>query len=119
MQTDAPERAAGRPSKTPAKVITKRATLADAELRGNRSHVGGRLILFKCSECGHEVRKEHNFSPTNLLPEKPNERAFLIERVSRGIRDAQAEREARIRRLMVSDHVRKYRDKFAKDGANA
>ncbi len=50
-----PERAAGRPVKTPAKVITKQPTLADTDLSGNRSHVGRRLILFTCSESGHEV----------------------------------------------------------------
>jgi hypothetical protein len=130
-----PERAAGRPGKTPAKVINKQATLADLDLCGNRSHVGGRLILFTCSECEHEVRREpasengavqywcgcgtYNFPPANLLPENPDEWAFLIKRISRGIRDAQAECEARIKRLVISDHVRKFREKFAKEGANA
>jgi hypothetical protein len=61
----------------------------------------------------------YNFPPANLLPENPDEWAFLIKRISRGIRDAQAECEARIKRLVISDHVRKFREKFAKEGANA
>jgi hypothetical protein len=130
-----PEKTAGRPGKTPAKVITKQPTLADTDLSGNRSQVGGRLVLFTCSECEHEVRREpvsengavqcwcgcgsHNFPPANFLPENPDEWAFVIKRVSRGIRDAQAECESRIKRLMVSDHVRRYRDEFAiKDGGD-
>jgi hypothetical protein len=135
MQRDAPERAAGRPAKTPAKVITKQPTLADTDVPGNRSCVGTRLVLFTCPECGHEVRREpasengavqcwcgcgsHNFPPANFLPENPDEWEFVIKRVSRGIRDAQSEYEARVKRLMISDHVRKYREKFAKEGANA
>lgn len=135
MQTDAPERAAGRPIKMPAETITKQPTLANTDIPGNRSCVGTRLVLFACPECGHEVRREpasengavqywcgcgtYNFPPANLLPENPDEWAFLIKRISRGIRDAQAECEARIKRLVISDHVRKFREKFAKEGANA
>lgn len=94
-----------------------------------------RLILCTCPLCEEEVRREpaaengavqiwcgcdeHSFPIGNLLPENPEEWEFVVKRVSRRVRDAQAECEARIRRLMVSDHVRKYRDKFAKDGANA
>jgi hypothetical protein len=97
--------------------------------------MNARLILFRCAECQGEVRREpasengtvqiwcrcgeHSFPAGNLLPENPEEWAFVVKRVSRGIRGAQAEYEARIKRLMASDHVRKYRDKFAKEGANA
>jgi len=121
-----PERAAGRPGKTPAKVITKQPTLADTDIPGNRSCVGTRLVLFTCPECGHEVRREpasengavqywcgcgsHNFPPSNLVPENSDEWAFVVKRISRGIRDAQAKYEAQLKRVMVSDIVRKYRN---------
>jgi hypothetical protein len=98
-----------------------------------RSATTARLILFVCSRCEEDVRREpasengsiqlwcscgsHAFPEGNLLPENPEEWEFVIKRVSRGIRDAQAECEARIKRLMVGDHVRRYRDKFAKEGA--
>ena len=100
-----------------------------------RSATMARLILFVCPQCEDDVRREHpsengavqvwcscgshTFPAGNLLPETPREWLFVVERVSRGIHDAQVECEARIRRLMVSDHVRQYRDKFAKEGANA
>jgi hypothetical protein len=35
-----------------------------------------------------------------------------VKKVSRGIRDAKSEFEARVTKLMTSDHVRSYRDKF-------
>jgi hypothetical protein len=98
-----------------------------------RSATMARLILFTCPQCEDDVRREpasengsiqtwcrcgeHTFPAGNLLPETPNEWEFVITRVSSGIRDAQAECEARVKRLMVSDHVRRYRDKFAKEGA--
>jgi len=98
-----------------------------------RSATMARLILFTCPQCEHEVRREppegngshqvwcscgsHTFPEGNLLPENPEEWEFVIKRVSSGIRDAQAECEARVKRLMVSDHVRRYRDKFAQEGA--
>jgi len=100
-----------------------------------RSATMARLILFVCSRCEDDVRREpasengaiqiwcscgsHTFPEGNLLPENPEEWEFVITRVSLGIRDAQAEYEARVKRLMVSDHVRRYRDKFAQERANA
>ena|SRR3981081_2318384 len=101
-----------------------------AEVRSARM---ARLILFRCPQCEHEVRREppegngshqvwcscgsHTFPAGNLPPETPDEWVFVVKRVSRGIRDAQVEYEARVKRLMVADHVRRYRDKFAKEGA--
>jgi hypothetical protein len=98
-----------------------------------RSATTARLILFVCSRCEEDVRREpasengsiqtwcrcgeHTFPAGNLLPETPDEWEFVITRVSLGIRDAQAGYEDRVKRLLVSDHVRKYRDKFAKEGA--
>jgi hypothetical protein len=100
-----------------------------------RAAMMARLILFTCPKCEDGVRREpasengavqiwcsrgsHNFLSDNLHPETPDEWEFVITRVSLGIRDAQAEYEARVKRLLVSDHVRQYRDKFAKEGANA
>ena len=100
-----------------------------------RSATMARLIIFVCPQCEDDVRRErasengavqcwcgcgsHNFPAGNLLPETPKEWEFVITRVSLGIRNAQAEYEARVKRLMVSDRVRRYRDKFAKEGANA
>jgi predicted RNA-binding Zn-ribbon protein involved in translation (DUF1610 family) len=94
------ERAAGRPGKTPAKVITKQPTLADTDFLGNRSCVGTRLVLFTCPECGQEVRREpasengavqiwcrcgeHTFPEGTLIPETPEEWAFVIKQASEG-----------------------------------
>jgi hypothetical protein len=99
-----------------------------------RSATMARLILFVCPQCEDDARREptsengaiqiwcrcgeHTFPAGNLLPETPDEWVFVVKRVSRGIRDAQAEYEARVKRLMVSDHVHRYRDKFAKEGAS-
>jgi predicted DNA-binding transcriptional regulator AlpA len=58
----------------------------------------------RCS-CG-----SYTFPQGNLLPKTPDEWAFVVKRVSRGIRDAQAKYEERIKRLMVSDIVFKYRN---------
>ncbi len=87
-----------------------------------------RLVLFNCSECQAEVRQEpasesgsvqvwcscgsHTFPAGNLIPGRPEEWSFLVKKVSRGIRDAKSEFEARVTRLMTSDHIRSYRDKF-------
>jgi hypothetical protein len=94
--------------------------------------VNARLILFNCAECQAEVRQEpasengsiqlwcacgsHTFPAGNLIPSRAEEWSFLIKKVSRGIRDAKTEFDARITRLMTSDHVRSYRDKFARKG---
>ena len=91
-----------------------------------------RLILFTCPQCEDDVRREppsengaiqvwcscgsHVFPLGNILPENPEEWEFVVKLVSCGIRDAQAECETRIKRLMISDHVRRYRDKFAEEG---
>jgi len=97
-----------------------------------RSATMARLILFVCSRSEDDVRREpasgngsiqiwcscgsHTFPKGNLLPETPREWIFVVERVSLGIHDAQMECEARIRRLIVSDHVRRHRDKLANEG---
>jgi hypothetical protein len=138
-----PQRAAGRPGKTPAKSkFYDSRNVADADRVGNclqevgrksRSDTIARLILFTCPKCEDDVRREpaaengavqiwcgcdeHSFPIGNLLPENPEEWEFVVKRVGRGIRDAQAEYEARVKRLMVSDHVSRYRDKFAKEDA--
>jgi predicted RNA-binding Zn-ribbon protein involved in translation (DUF1610 family) len=104
------------------------------QVAGRSSAMRARVVLFTCPHCGDELRREppaengsthlwcscgsHTFPQGNLLPETPDEWAFVVKRVSLGIRDARAECEARIKRLMVSDHVRRYRDKFAKEGAS-
>lgn len=100
-----------------------------------RSATMARLILFVCSRCEEDVRRErasengavqcwcgcgsHNFPPENLLPETPEEWEFVIKRVSRGIRDAQAEFDARVKRLMTSNSVKIFRDKFAARKGNS
>jgi hypothetical protein len=87
-----------------------------------------RLILFNCAECQAEVRQEpasengsvqiwcscgsHTFPAGNLFPSRPEEWSFVVKKVSRGIRDAKREFEARVTKLMTSDHVRSYRAKF-------
>jgi hypothetical protein len=88
--------------------------------------MNARLILFRCAEWQGEVRQEpasgngsvqvwcrcgeHSFPAGNLLPKTPDEWAFVVKRVSRGIREAQAKYEERMKRLMVSDIVFKYRN---------
>ena len=100
-----------------------------------RSATMARLILFTCPQCEDDVRREHpsengatqiwcgcgshTFPAGNLLPETPDEWVFVVKRVSRGMRDAQMEYKDRVKRLMIGDHVRRYRDKFAsKDGGD-
>jgi hypothetical protein len=90
--------------------------------------MNARLILFNCAECQAEVRQEpasengsvqlwclcgsHTFPAANIIPTRPEEWSFVMKKVSRGIRDAKSEFDARVTRLMISDHVRSYRDKF-------
>jgi hypothetical protein len=88
--------------------------------------MNARLILFRCDECQGKVRREpasengyvqiwcrcgeHSFPAGNFLPKNAEEWAFVVKRVSRGVREAQAKYVARIKRLMVSDILCKYRN---------
>jgi hypothetical protein len=85
-----------------------------------------RLILCTCPLCEEDVRREpasengavqiwcrcgeHTFPEGTLIPETPEEWAFVVKRVSRGVREAQAKYVARIKRLMLSDILFKYRN---------
>jgi hypothetical protein len=68
-----------------------------------------RLILFSGSQCGEGVRREASGENDSTELWYSCGPTWACE----GIRDAQAEFDVRLRRLMTSDYVKRHRDKFS------